>query len=259
MNIVVLVKQVPDTETKIRVTGDGSGIEKSDIKWILNPYDEFAIEEALKTKEAIKEGTVTVISMGPDRAVESLRTALAMGADNAVLVKTDSDVSDSYLVGRALAEAVKKENGQLIFTGKQAIDDDQCATFGYVAEYLDMPSASVVIKCTLSADKKQMKVERDVEGGTKHIIDMPTPCLLALDKGINTPRYASLPGIMKAKKKEIKNYTLADLGLGSETATVKESGFKLPPERSAGKKITGEPAAQAKELARLLREEAKVI
>jgi electron transfer flavoprotein beta subunit len=259
MNIFVLLKQVPDTETKIRISSDANGIEKNDIKWIINPYDEFAIEEALKTKERLKEGSVTAVTVGPDRAVEALRTAVAMGADNAIHVKTDADVPDTCLIAHALAAVLKKETPNLVLTGKQAIDDDQAATFGYVAEFLNLPSASVVVKMDISPDKTSVKVEREVEGGTKHIIDMPVPCLVAVNKGINTPRYASLPGIMKAKKKEIKAYTFADLGLGSTAATVKESAYQLPPERAAGKKISGDAATQAKELVRLLREEAKVI
>lgn len=258
MNIFVLLKQVPDTETKIRISSDASGIEKNDIKWIINPYDEFAVEEALKTKERLKEGTVTVVSAGPDRVVEALRTAVAMGADNAIHIKTDTDVADTCLIAHALAAVLKKETVSLVLTGKQAIDDDQAATFGYVAEYANLPSASVVVKMDISPDKTSVKVEREVEGGTKHIIDMPVPCLVAVNKGINTPRYASLPGIMKAKKKEIKTYTFADLGV-TATATVKEGSYQLPPERAAGKKIAGDATTQAKELVRLLREEAKVI
>jgi electron transfer flavoprotein beta subunit len=255
----VLIKQVPDTETKIRITGDKSGVEKNDIKWIINPYDEFAIEEALKTREKLKEGTVTVVTVGPDRTVEALRTALAMGADEAIHVKTDTDLADTYLVARALAETVKREKGQLVFTGKQAIDDDQAAVFGYVAELLDVPSASVIVKCELGADKQSIQVEREVEGGAKHVIQMGLPCLIAVNKGINSPRYASLPGIMKAKKKAIKTLTMADLGLAGEQPTLRDSDYELPPERKAGRKLAGEPAAQAKELVRLLREEAKVI
>jgi electron transfer flavoprotein beta subunit len=258
VNIFVLLKQVPDTETKIRVTGDGSGIEKSDIKWILNPYDEFAVEEAIKTKDKLKEGSVTVLSAGPDRVGEALRTAVAMGADNAIHVKMEEG-ADTFLVGKALAEACKKENAGLVLAGKQAIDDDQAALFGYVAEFLDMPSVSVVVKLDIAADKKSFRAEREVEGGSKHIIESPLPAVVAVNKGINTPRYASLPGIMKAKKKEIKAYSLADLGLGSETARTKESGYALPPERKAGIKIAGDAATQAKELVRLLREEAKAI
>ena len=259
MNIFVLIKQVPSTETTIKLSSDGSNIEKGDIKWIVNPYDEFAIEEAIKTRDKLKDCTVTVCTVGPDRAVEALRTAIAMGANAAIHIKTDGDVSDTYLVGKALAETMKKENAALAFTGKQAIDDDQAATFGYVAEFMNWPSASVLVKAEFAADKKSVKVEREVEGGAKHIIELPLPCLLAVNKGINTPRYPSLPGIMQAKKKEIKTYNLGDLGLAGESATVKDSAYKLPPERSAGKKLSGDAATQVKELVRLLREEAKVI
>lgn len=256
MNILVLLKQVPDTETKIRISGDKKSIEKGDIKWVINPYDEFAVEQALKTKEQLKTGSVTVVSVGPDRAIEALRTAIAMGADNACHVKVEGE-ADTYLVSRALAEVVKKENGQLVFSGKQGIDDDQAATPSYVAELLSWPSASMVVKCEVSSDKVQ--VQREVEGGTRFAIDLSLPAVIAVDKGINTPRYASLPGIMKAKKKEIKTYSLSDLGLGSETSKTSYSDYALPPERQAGKKLSGDAASQAKELVRLLREEAKVL
>ncbi len=258
MNIIVLVKQVPDTETKVRITADKHNIETNDIKWIINPYDEFAIEEGLKTKERLKEGSVTVVTVGPDRTVEALRTAVAMGADNAVHVKTDGTL-DTYLVSRAIAEVCKKENAQIIFTGKQAIDDDQAATFGYVAELLQYPSASVIVKCDISLNKTQATLEQEGDEGAKNIIETSLPAVIAVNKGINTPRYASLPGIMKAKKKEIKTYTLQDLGLGSETSKTLDSDYQLPPERAAGKKIAGDAATQVKELVRLLREEAKVI
>lgn len=257
MNVFVLLKQVPDTETKIRVNAAASDIEQGDIKWVINPYDEYAIEEGLKTREKLKEGTVTVVSAGPARVVDSLRTALAMGADNAIHIKSDAPL-DTFVAARALAEVCKKEGAQLIFAGKQAIDDDQGAGFGYVAEFLDMPSVSVVIKCEIAADKKSLRAVREVEGGT-HTIESSIPAVIAVNQGINTPRYASLPGIMKAKKKEIKTYALADLGLGSETARTKDSGFALPPPRKACVMIPGDAAAQVKELVKRLREEAKVI
>jgi len=259
MNIFVLIKQVPDTETKIKIKGGGAGIETGDIKWIINPYDEFAIEEAIKTKDKIKAGAVTVVTVGPDRVVEALRTALAMGCDNAVHVKTDADFSDGYVAAEALAAVCKKQGAELVFTGKQAIDDDQCAVFGYVSELLDWPSASVVVKCDIDAGAKKAKVEREVEGGGRHTIEMSVPCVVAVNKGINTPRYASLPGIMKAKKKEIQSYGLSDLGVTATASNVTDSDYQLPPERKAGKKIDGDPAAQAKELVRLLHEEAKVL
>jgi len=258
MNVVVMLKQVPDTETKIRITADKSGIEKGDIKWIINPYDEYAIEEGLKIKEGLKAGTVTVVTMGPDRCVEALRTAIAMGADNAIHIKEATEASDPFVIAQALSAAIKKENPEIVLCGKQAIDDDGSAVSGYVAELLNIPSVSVVVKIAIGPDKKDAKAEREVEGGAKHVVHCPLPALFAVNKGINTPRYASLPGIMKAKKKEIKTYSLQDLGV-TAAATMTEAGYELPPERKAGKKIAGDTATQATELARLLREEAKVI
>ncbi len=258
MKIVVLVKQVPDTETKIRLKGDATGIETGDVKWIISPYDEFAVEEGLKTRDAAPGSTVTVLSVGPDRCVEALRTAVAMGADHAVHVKGDTEL-DTYQTSKAIAEAVKKVGADLVLAGKQALDDDQAAVFGYTAEFLGMPSTSVVVKIDWSADKQSLRAHREIEGGAKEILEMPTPCLLAVNKGINTPRYASLPGIMKAKKKEIQTLTLADLGLGSEGPRVQLTEFQMPPERQAGKKLAGDASAQVTELVRLLRDEAKVL
>ena len=259
MNLCVLLKQVPDTETKIKISADKSAVEKQDIKWIVNPYDEYAIEEALKIKDRLKEGMVTVITAGPDRAVEALRTAVAMGADHAIHVKLEPESDDTYLVAKALAAALTKEKPALVLTGKQAIDDDQAATFGYVAELMNIPSTSVVVKLEVSNDKESVMVHREVEGGMKHVIEMRLPCIVAVNKGINTPRYASLPGIMKAKKKEIKTYTLADLGLSSETKRTIDSDYALPPERKPGIKLTGDSATQVRSLVKKLREEAKVI
>lgn len=253
MNLFVLLKQVPDTETKITVKGDGSGIEKGAVKWVVNPYDEFAIEEALKTKEKLKTGTVTAVAFGPDRVVEALRTAVAMGCDEAVQVVGPED-ADAFTAMDAVAAYLKTANPSVVFLGKEAIDDGQAADVGLVAELLDLPSATVVTKIEWGADGKSATVERDIEGGTKHVVALPLPAVLGLDKGINTPRYAPLPGIMRAKKKEIKKVTPA-----ATTAATVDSGYQLPPERPPGKKIAGDAAAQAHELVRLLREEAKVL
>lgn len=257
MNVLVLLKQVPDPEIKIKISPDGNSIQAGDVKWVINPYDEFAIEEALKIREKLKAGTVTVISGGADRSVEALRTAIAMGADNAIHIKLD-DKADCFLVAKALAAVCQKETYGLVLAGKQATDDDQSAVFAYVAEFLNLPSISAVIKLEIGADGKALKAERLGEDG-KYIMESPLPAMIAVADGINTPRYASLPGIMKAKKKEIKAVTLSDLGLGSETARTQDSSYALPPERKTRVDIPGDAAAQAKELVRLLREEAKVI
>ncbi len=262
MNFVVLVKQVPDTETKIRITSDKNNIETGDVKWVINPYDEFAIEQALKTKEAAKAGEVTVISLGPARAIESLRVALAMGADQAIHIPID-DALDSYQVGFALAAAAKSKSPALIFAGKQAIDDDSASVFSIVAEILGIPFLAGATQCEVNFDSKKVSVAKDAEGGESHEYEMPLPCLVAVDKAINTPRYASLPGIMKAKKKEIptldKKAVEQILGQPFPQATFEVSQFELPPERPPGKKISGDPPSQVKELVRLLHEEAKVL
>lgn len=261
MNIFVCLKQVPDTETKIRIKADGSGIETSDIKWIMNPYDEFAVEEALRLREKLADGsTVTVITVGPKTRVgDALRTALAMGADNAVIVDSSENL-DPNTVARTLAEVLKKEAGLgAIFTGKQAIDDDCAQVSQLLAEHMGIPHTTVVNKFEISADKSFVIVEREVEGGAREIIQMKLPAVVGANKGLNNPRYASLPGIMKAKKKEIKEISLSSLNIPATETKISNKNFQLPPARPAGKLLDGDPAAQAKELVRLLREEAKVI
>lgn len=260
MNILVCVKQVPDTETKIRVKADASGIETSDIKWIMNPYDEFAVEEALKLRDKLADGsTVTAMTLGPkSRAQEVLRTALAMGCDNAVLIDS-SELLDSNSVARALSEAIKKEGFGIVFTGKQAIDDDCSQVSQLTAQKLGIPHTTVVTKFELSGDKTAVVVEREVEGGAREIIEMKLPCLIGANKGLNSPRYASLPGIMKAKKKEIKEHALSSLGVNASDQKITYKNFQLPPARPAGRMIDGDAATQAATLVKLLREEAKVI
>ena len=258
MKIFVCVKQVPDTETKIQVKADGSGIEETGIKWVMNPYDEYAVEEALKIKEANGTGTVTVISVGPkQRVTETLRTALAMGADDAIVIDSN-DALDSYLVAKSLAGAIQKEGSfDLILSGKLAIDDNSAAVSQMLAEFLQIPHMTVVSKMAFAGDKIQ--VEREVEGGSRESFEISGPCVIAANKGLNTPRYASLPGIMKAKKKPVKELTLADTGIQSSEIKVKFKNFKAPAEKPAVKMIQGDAATQAKELVRLLMEEAKVL
>lgn len=258
MKIAVCVKQVPDTETKIKLAGDGSQIDTAGIKWVMNPYDENAVEESLKLRDANSGSTVTVFTVGPKaRASEVLRTALAMGADEAAIIDSP-DFLDNDLVARALSEALKKEGPfDLVLTGKLAIDDNASAVSQMVAEHLSIPHITVVSKATLNANT--LTVEREVEGGTREIFELPLPALVAANKGLNTPRYASLPGIMKAKKKVLKEFDLAGLGVDAGKAKVKYSNFKLPAEKPPIKMISGDAKTQAKELARLLREEAKVL
>jgi len=265
LKIVALIKSVPDTEAKIKLNADASDIDAQGIKYVMNPYDEYAVEQGLKLKEQLADGTtVTVVSLGPDRAVEALRTALAMGADDAIHVSDPAfDGGDHQATARVLAEVIKPIGADLIFGGKQAIDYDSAQTLPALAEYLGIPQALIAVEFSLSDDKQSATVKRRVEGGDE-IVELSLPALVSCEKGLNEPRYASLPGIMKAKKKEIKKVALADLSLeaaqvgaaGSKTRVVK---YHPLAERPPVKMIAGDPADQAKELVRLLREEAKVI
>jgi electron transfer flavoprotein beta subunit len=257
MKIFVCLKQVPDTETRIQIKADRSGIDEAGVKWIMNPYDEYAVEEALRLKEAKGTGQVTVISVGPKaRVTEVLRTAMAMGADDGILIDTHEHL-DALQTGQALAGAIRKEGAfDLILTGKLAIDDNSASVPQTVAEKLGVPHVTVVSKLTHSDG---IQVEREIEGGGREVYRLNGPCLLAANKGLNTPRYASLPGIMKAKKKPLKELTLADVGISPGNIKVRLKDFQLPPEKPAVKMIAGDAATQAKELVRLLMDEAKVL
>ena len=256
MNIIACVKQVPDTETLIKVKTDGSGIEEGGIKWVMNPYDEFGVEEALRLKEK-NGGEVTIVTLGPARAMESIRTALAMGADKGIHIDDASlNNGDAYTTAAALAAAIKTVPYDLIFCGQRAIDDDSGQVGSILAELLDLPQVTLVTKVEVAGSS--VKAMRAIEGA-QLVIESPLPCVLTAQKGLNEPRYASLPGIMKAKKKPVDIKDAAALGVtASDKAKVVK--FVPPPARPPGKIIAGDdPAAKAAQLAKLLREEAKVI
>jgi electron transfer flavoprotein beta subunit len=262
MNIFVCVKQVPDTETKIQPNGDGSFIETSSIKWIMNPYDEFAVEQALLVKAANAGSTVTVVRVGSVKDTEALRTAMAMGADDAILVEAEDNL-DSYSIAKALKGAVEKsgKTPDLVLCGKQAIDDDCLQVPQILATMMDLPSVSVIVG--FEQDGEKVTVKREIEGGALEVYELNTPCILATNKGINTPRYASLPGIMKAKRKPMQTISLADAGVTADDRRVVYSDFALPPEKPAGKKFEAMDESAAPgvvaEVVGLLRNEAKVI
>ncbi|PIR20209.1 MAG: electron transfer flavoprotein subunit beta [Deltaproteobacteria bacterium CG11_big_fil_rev_8_21_14_0_20_47_16] len=257
MKIGILLKQVPDTETKIQLTADKTSVDTSAVKWIVNPYDENAIEAAIQLKEK-KGGEVIVFSMGPARCVDAMRTALAMGADRAVRVDTADGEWDSYTTAVALAEALKAEGVELVFAGKQAIDDDASQMVQLVAERMGAASLGIIETFELSEDGKSATVTRPVSGGTKEIIQVTLPAVFGCDKGLNTPRYASLPGIMKAKAKPVVEKKGAEL-LGGETIKIKKMGYSLPPERQPGRKLTGSPQELVDGLVKFLKEDVKII
>jgi electron transfer flavoprotein beta subunit len=264
VNIIVCLKQVPDTESQIKIAPDGKAIVTDDIKWVMNPYDEYGVEEALRIKEKFG-GEVTVVGLGPKRVTESIRTALAMGADKGVLINDPAlENSDALATAKALAAAIKDLEFDLIFTGQRGIDDDMGLVGASLAEFLGIPHLSIIVKVDVAEDGTSVKVNRPVEGQTL-VIESSLPALITAQKGLNEPRYASLPGIMKAKKKPLEEKTAADLGL--DPSQFGEGARKLrilelvpPPQREAGKIIEGgTPEEKAKELARVLHEEAKVI
>jgi electron transfer flavoprotein beta subunit len=264
VNIIVCLKQVPDTESQIKIGPDGKSIVTGDVKWVMNPYDEYGVEEALRLREKFG-GEVTVVGLGPKRVTESIRTALAMGADKGILISDAAlEGSDSYATARALAAAIKGLNYDLIFTGQRGVDDDLGLVGPTLAELLGIPHHSVIVKVEAAEDGKSVKVNRPVEGEVL-VIESTLPALVTAQKGLNEPRYASLPGIMKAKKKPLEEKSLSDLGLnsgdfGEGARKLKIIALTPPPERKAGKIVEGEtPQEKAQALAKLLHEEAKVI
>ena len=248
MKIAVCVSHVPDTATKISVGSDGKTIDKNGVAFVVNPYDEFAIEEALKTKEKLSGETVA-ISLGGDANKETLRKALAMGIDNAVLLK-DDNYRDSLSVAKALAEEIKSQNAELVFFGKQSVDYDNSIVGQLTAEILGYGSVSVAVSFNVEGNK--ITAEREIEGG-KEVVELSLPAVVTAQKGLNEPRYASLKGIMTAKKKVIEEKQPA-----AAENFVDIISMKKPASKQAGK-IVGTDATAVPELVRLLHEEAKVI
>lgn len=260
MEIVVLLKQVPATESLVKIADDGVSIKTEDIKFVMNPYDEIAVEEALRIKEA-QGGKVTIISVGTDKTIEAIRTALAMGADEGILINDqEAKGCDALGIARILAAVLKDIPYDLIIAGQRAVDDDNYQVGAAVAEFLGIPGISMVIKEEIADGK--IKCQRSIDGGTA-VFEAPLPALFTTQRGLNEPRYASLPGIMKSKKKPLDTKTLADIGLDSAKVGEPVTGIKamqFPPEREGGRIVEGETAQEkAVELVRLLHEEAKVI
>jgi electron transfer flavoprotein beta subunit len=253
------VKQVPDTATRVQIAPEGNAIVESDINWIPSPYDEFAIEEALKVKEA-KGGEVVLVTVGPDRAQSALRTGLAMGADSALHVNDPVlEGADTLATARALAGAIKTVEGvDLILCGQQGVGGDNAQVPGLLAELLDLPQVTVAVKIDVQDGKAV--VEREIEGA-RETWETSLPAVVSAQKGLNEPRYASLKGIMQAKKKPIQALDAAAVGVDAAAAApkVRITALELPPPRPEVKMIEGDPAQQAGELIRLLHEEAKVL
>jgi electron transfer flavoprotein beta subunit len=263
MNMVVLIKQVPESEALVLVQADGSGVEIED-RYCLNFFDSLAVEETVRIKERHGSGTVIVITLGTQKSIEVLRTAIAMGADDAILLADPAFAGgDEYATAKALAAALKKLDYDLIFCGREAFDDSSGIVGPLVAEFLDIPHITSVIKVDITTEKDAAIVERQIENG-KEIIKAPLPVLLSAQKGLNEPRVPPVMGVMRATRAEVKKLDLAALGLspaevgktGSQEEIVR---YHRPPERHPVTMMQGAAADAVRQLVKCLREVAKVI
>ena len=249
MKVLVAIKRVVDFNVKVRVKGDKSGVELANVKMSMNPFDEIAVEEALRLKEAGKASEVVVVSIGPAQAQETIRTALAMGADRGILVKTDAEMQP-LAVAKLLAAVVKAEQPKLVIAGKQAIDDDANQTGQMLAALMGWPQATFAFKMQVDGDNAT--VQREVDGGLQ-TVEVKLPAVVTADLRLNQPRYASLPNIMKAKKKPIDEKTPEQLGVDTKPR-LKTLKVEEPPKRKGGVKVK-----TVAELVQKLRTEAGVL
>ncbi|HPG24441.1 MAG TPA: electron transfer flavoprotein subunit beta/FixA family protein [Myxococcota bacterium] len=241
MKVMVCLKQVPHQDARLDVKADGTWIQEDNIKFEINSYDTYAVEEALRLKDSAG-AEVVVVSIGPDRVTQALRTALGMGADRAVHVNDPAALgADALGAAKILAAVAKAEGADLVFTGLMSDDGNSSAVPPMIAELLDMPSATGVLATEVSDGG--VKVERELEGGALEVVEMPKPCLIAIQSGANQVRYASLKGIMQAKKKPVDVKTLADLGLAdSASAAQNKTTIKkvyVPPKGDSAQILTG--------------------
>jgi electron transfer flavoprotein beta subunit len=259
LNSVVCIAHVPDTESRIKVAADGRRIDEAGLKFIVSPYDEFALEEAIRLKDK-SPGDVTVITFGPDRAQQALREALARGATKALHVKGEAGDADSLGVAKVLAAAIRSVPHDLVFFGKQGVGSDNGLVGPMVAELLGYPQINVVTHLEVADGK--LTAHREIEAA-EEVLEAPTPAVITAQKGLNEPRYASLKGIMAAKKIAIDTKSIADLGLDEAdvlNARVVYTKLELPPEKSGGRKVDGaDPNSAAQEILKYIREEAKAL
>jgi electron transfer flavoprotein beta subunit len=250
VKVLVAIKPVPNPDEKVKIKGDGSGIVLDNIKMVVNPFCEIAVEEALRIREK-QGGEVVIATIGPKEGEQQVRTALAMGGDRAVLVEAGTDL-DSLAVAKALSKVVETEQPGIVLMGKQSVDDDNNQVGQILAAVLGWPQATFASKLEFSADGKKANVTREVDGGLE-TIEVALPAVVTTDLRLNEPRYASLPGIMKAKKKELKVVPLASLGV-DVSPKVKVLKYIQPKQRAGGGRVADVP-----ELVSKLKNEAKVI
>ena len=250
MKILAAIKPVPNPDEKVKIKDDGSGIVQDNIKMVVNPFCEIAVEEALRIREK-QGGEVVIVTVGPKEGEQQVRTALAMGADRAVLVEAAPDL-DSLAVAKVLSKVVGEEKPELVLLGKQSVDDDNNQVGQILSAVLGWPQATFASKVEYSGDGKKANVTREVDGGLE-MIEVTLPAVVTADLRLNEPRYASLPGIMKAKKKEVRVVPVASLGVDT-TPKVRVLSYSAPKQRAGGGRVADVP-----ELVSKLKNEAKVI
>lgn len=254
MKIIVCLRQVPSVESPIKPLPTPPFIDTTSISYTTNPFDEFAVEEAVRIKERLGSGEVTCLTLGPEGAGQILLNALAMGADKAIHIQEEAIPEDSYQVSYLLVEVIKGLPFDIILCGKEAIDDRQGAVGIELAEHLNLPHVAVITKLDIDSASKRATAQRQIEGG-KEVVECTLPAVFTCHKGLNEPRYPSLPGIMKAGKKPYQEVR----GLTRPEPRLSLKGIESLPPRKPGRKLEGEAAQVTEELIRLLREEAKVI
>ena len=256
MQIYVCVKHVPDTAANIRVVG-GDAFDES-CKFVVNPYDEYGVEEALQIMERESKGEVVIVTVGKESAIATIRSALAMGADRGILIKTDRQFLDSTLTSQVLKKAIGQDGRpDLIFTGKQSVDSEGMQTHFRLAAAFDIPVATDVVDLKISGGK--VIVEREIGGGSREAIEMNMPCVIGATRGLNEPRYAKLPDVMKAKRKEVKQIEIGDLGVDTSSSATELVELNLIPERGHAKMLKGGTREMVEELVSLLEGEDKAL
>ena len=256
MKIYVCVKHVPDTAARITVVG-GTGFAET-CKFIVNPYDEYSVEEAVQLKKQAGQGEVIVVTVGKEAAINTMRSALALGADRGILVKTDAQFLDSALTGQALKKAIEQDGvPDLIFCGKQSIDSEGMQTPFRLAKAFNMPVVTDVVGLSITDGKA--RVERGIGGGSREVIEMTLPGVIGATRGLNEPHYPKLPDIMKAKKKEVKQIDIAELGLDLASPQTEIVSLEAVPERGQARMMEGSTREMVEELVRILKEEDKIL
>ncbi len=256
MKILVCIKQVPDMESKFKVNADGTWYDDADLAWRMNEYDEYAIEQAVQLKEQVGEADLTVLCIGPDRVKETMKKALAMGCDRGVHVADDqSAIKDSFAIASIIAEFARDKDFDLIFTGLQSQDRGSAQVGILVGEMLNLTSISTIVD--FSYDAGRVSVKRELEGGVRAAVNASTPVLLTCQLGLNTPRYPTLPNIMKAKKKELLSVDVSEL-LKVEPR-LETAKLYFPEKKGSGLILEGDSNALADQLIQLLKDKTAVL